>query len=212
MVQVKICGLKDKQAIQCAVDSGADYLGFIFFPPSPRYVVPEECESLAEDITRTVKKVAVVVDAEDDLLSDIIDYLDPDYLQLHGNESLERVQYLKTTFAVPLIKAITVKSAQDLENTKKYEDFVEMFLFDAKAPEGADLPGGNGIAFDWKLLSEIKITKPWMLSGGLNSANVQEAIEQTNAKIVDVSSGVESSKGVKDLQRIEEFIKTVKNI
>jgi phosphoribosylanthranilate isomerase len=208
---VKTCGLSTKESVDFAVNAGADYVGFVFFARSPRNISPEDAASIVEDVPRTVKKVAVLVDPDDDFIEEVIDYLEPDYLQLHGNESVERVQNIKHTFGMPIIKAISVASAEDVKRAAEYHA-ADMFLFDTKAPADATLPGGNGETFDWELLSNVTLDKPWFLAGGLTVQNVADAIKLTGARIVDASSSLESEAGVKDLQLMEQFIKAVKSV
>lgn len=207
MARVKICGLRDADAVRAAIDAGADFLGFVFYPKSPRNISPGDAAKLKALVPAQVKTVAVTVDADDALLDSIIDHLSPDYIQLHGGETPDRARAIRGKYGVGIIKAIAVQSAEDITGAKAYEGCADMLLFDAKP---ATLPGGNGIAFDWALLADAKFSIPWILSGGLTPQNVHNAIAQTGASLVDVSSGVEATPGVKDAALIHAFIKTSK--
>lgn len=193
-VRAKICGLKTVEAIETAQDNGAEFLGFIFCANSPRHLAPIEAGRLGK--AAKAKKVAVVVDADDSLLKAIVDELKPDYIQLHGQESDERAKDIKAKFGIPLIRS------RHPDNPEA-GDLYDYLLIDPGK-------GGQGIAFDWENFSAPD--QSWFLSGGLNPENVREAIKATNAQFVDVSSGVESSKGVKDLQKIKDFLKAINDI
>ena len=206
---VKICGLKTAEAIDLAVELGATHTGFIFFEKSPRNIEPDDAGQLAERIRGKAKIVAVTVDADSDLLDEIISALSPDILQLHGNESPERVLTIKAVYGLPVIKAFSIRDADDLKKIEPYIGIADRFLFDAKPPKGSDLPGGNGVSFDWRLLETLDGSVEYMLSGGLNAENVGEALALTGARAVDISSGVESAPGVKDLKRMREFVAAV---
>lgn len=206
---VKICGLKTAEAIDLAVELGATHTGFIFFEKSPRNIEPDDAGRLAERIRGKAKIVAVTVDADSDLLDEIISALSPDILQLHGNESPERVLTIKAVYGLPVIKAFSIRDADDLKKIDPYIGIADRFLFDAKPPKGSDLPGGNGVSFDWRLLETLDGSVDYMLSGGLNAENVGEALALTGARAVDISSGVESAPGVKDLKRMREFFAAV---
>jgi len=209
---VKICGLSTPESLECALKAGADMVGFVFFPPSPRHLSLTQGAALRAGITTKASAVALVVDGSDDEIAAIIAEVKPDLLQLHGKETPERVQELRARFGRPVIKAIGVSSAPDLEAVKAYENLCDWILLDAKPPTGAVLPGGNGLSFDWGLLANFQCTRPWLLSGGLTPANVRDALAQTHAPAVDVSSGVEISKGVKDLALIRHFIAEAKGV
>lgn len=207
---VKICGISNEPTLHAAVNGGAHYIGFVHFPKSPRHVTLERAAELKALLPVNVSSVLVVVNPDDALLANISKTLAPDYLQLHGDESPERVSGIKKAYpSQKLIKAISVSGPQDLLKAASYEPYVDMLMFDAKAPAGSELPGGNGISFDWKILHGFKSLVPWMLSGGLTPENVAVAIQQSGAKIVDVSSGVESAPGKKDAARIQAFISSV---
>jgi phosphoribosylanthranilate isomerase len=206
-VAVKICGLTAADHVRAAVDAGARYLGFNFFPKSPRYVSPEQVARLTEHVPFGVAKVALVVNASDELLDSIVGAAPFDMLQLHGAESVERVQEVKARYGLPVIKVVGVADAKDLQAIDTYSDVADQLLIDAKAPKNAVLPGGNGLAFDWRLLAGRKYwRKPWMLAGGLTPDNVAEAIRMTGARQVDVASGVESAPGIKDAGLMRAFI------
>ncbi|WLT08694.1 phosphoribosylanthranilate isomerase [Bartonella apihabitans] len=207
---IKICGLKTPEAINAAIDNGAHYIGFIFFAKSPRHLSIEEAEQLRPLVKKPVKLVAVTVDADDDLLSNIVAHVKPDILQLHGHESPERVKQLARTFGLPVIKAFSIREQSDFDQVSAYRGIADMFLFDAKAPKGSQLPGGNGVSFDWSLLKSLDEDRQTVLSGGLNAQNVEEAIRIAAPDILDVSSGVESAPGVKDTKLIEGFFDSVK--
>lgn len=209
-IKVKICGLTSKEAVRDAVDAGADLVGFVFFPPSPRHVSPEKAAQLAAFVPSHVETVAVTVNASDDELQAILEAFKPDYIQLHGQETIARVQEVKQKFGVKLIKAISVRESDDVASGAMYAAHVERLLFDAKAPASSVLPGGNGLRFDWNLLKDRTFSVPWMLSGGLNDENVKEALIQTGAKMVDVSSAVESEPGVKDAKLVKAFIEAAR--
>lgn len=211
-IKVKICGLTTTEAVKATVAAGADYIGFIFFPPSPRNISPEAAGELAKNLPDTVKKVAVVVNADNALLHAIHTELKPDFFQLHGEESIERIEEIKQLFpATKIIKAFKVRCSDDIAESAAYKDAVGMFLFDAKAPKDA-LPGGNGLSFDWHLLQNRKFAREWLLSGGITVDNVAEAVHTSGAQGVDVSSAVEKSPGEKDITLIKAFIETVKSI
>jgi phosphoribosylanthranilate isomerase len=212
--RVKICGLSTAETVTASVDAGADYLGFNFFPRSPRFVTPDRAAELARLVPDTVLNVALTVDADDATLDAIVAALKPDILQLHGHESPERLIGLKSRYGLALMKAIPVSGPEDLEKVALYHDSADLLLFDAKPPKSMKnaLPGGNGLAFDWSLLAGQKPDTPWMLSGGLDPDNVVEAIRVTGAEAVDVSSGVESAPGVKDAALIRKFIQAAKSV
>jgi phosphoribosylanthranilate isomerase len=207
---VKICGLSTPAALDVALDSDADMVGFVFFPPSPRNVSLETARALGARVQGRAKKVALSVDADDALLDAVVVALAPDMLQLHGKETPQRVSALKKRFGLPVMKAIAVEAKGDFEHMKHYASVSDWILFDAKAPAEATRPGGLGRPFDWALLSGAMPGKPVMLSGGLDAGNVEEALRITHVPAVDVSSGVESSPGQKDLKKIREFIRTAR--
>lgn len=206
---IKICGLKTPEAVDRAVARGASHLGFIFFPKSPRNIAPEVAAELAEPVRGRAKIVAVTVDAEDEELDDIVQLLKPDILQMHGHESPERILQVKALYGLPVMKAFSVRESADLDRVDPYLGVADRFLFDAKAPAGSALPGGNGVSFDWGIMASLDESVDYMLSGGLNKDNVGLALASTRARGVDVSSGVESAPGVKDLGMIDGFFDAV---
>jgi len=203
--RVKICGLRDVAALDAAVDAGAAYVGLVFFPKSPRNVSIDEAATIAQAVPVGVAKVALVVDADDVMLDAITDAVPLDILQLHGRETPERVREIRTRYGLPVMKAVGVADESDLEALDRYAQVADQILIDAKPPKDADLPGGNGLSFDWRLIAGRRWPVPWMLAGGLTPENVAEAIALTGATQVDVSSGVESAPGVKDAARIAAF-------
>jgi phosphoribosylanthranilate isomerase len=208
MAVVKICGLSNPSTMQAALDHGADMVGLVFFAKSPRNISLSQAKTLADQARGKAKIVALVVDADDRLLHSIKSELRPDYIQAHGSETSQRISEIHALTNIPVIKAIKVESAADVTSAEAYRDTARLILFDAKAPKDL-LPGGNGLSFDWKLLADVKY--PYMLSGGLTPDNVAEALRITRAPIVDVSSGVESSPGIKDAGLIAKFIKAAKS-
>ncbi|WP_184471755.1 phosphoribosylanthranilate isomerase [Rhizobium esperanzae] len=206
---IKICGLKTPEAIDRALKRGATHIGFIFFEKSPRYIEPDLAGKLAEPARGKAKIVAVVVDPTNDELDEIVSLLKPDILQLHGNESPEHVLTIKALYGLPVMKVFSVRTADDLKRVEAYIGIADRFLFDAKAPKGSELPGGNGISFDWSLLSWLDGSIDYMLSGGLNKDNVADALAKTKARGIDVSSGVETAPGVKSVAMIDEFFDAV---
>lgn len=205
-IRVKICGLRSPQDVEAAAKAKAAYVGFVFFPKSPRNVSLEDAASLALEVPVGLCKVALTVDADDTALDAIMAAVPLDLLQLHGRETPQRVAEIKARYGLPVMKAIGVASAEDLPQIDLYSQVADQLLIDAKPPRGVDLPGGNGLAFDWRLLAGRKYwQRPWMLAGGLTSHNVAEAIRMTGARQVDVSSGVESALGVKDASMIADF-------
>ncbi|MCK8781810.1 phosphoribosylanthranilate isomerase [Rhizobium sp. NTR19] len=207
--EIKICGLKTPDAVERAVARGASHVGFIFFPKSPRNISPEDAAELADRVRGQVKIVAVTVDAGDEELDDIVSLLRPDILQLHGHESPERILHLKALYGLPVMKAFSVREAGDLDRVDPFIGVADRFLFDAKAPAGSELPGGNGVSFDWSLMASLDESVEYMLSGGLNKDNVASALSSTRARGLDISSGVESAPGVKDLGMIDAFFDAV---
>ena len=209
-IRVKICGLKDGAMVATACEAGATYLGFNFFPRSPRYVAAQLAAALALDVPAGVAKVALVVDADDELLDAITSRVPVDMLQLHGHESPARVREVQARYGLPVMKAVGIADRSDLVTLQDYWQVADQILIDAKPPKDAPLPGGNGLTFDWTLLAERRWPCPWMLAGGLTAGNVGEAIRLTKARQVDVSSGVETAPGVKDAALIEAFIAAAK--
>ncbi len=205
-IDVKICGLTTPDAVKAAVEAGADYVGFVFYGASPRCVLPGAAASLAVMVPDEVTRVGLVVDADDTTLESILRKVPLDMLQLHGDESPERVEEVKTNFGLPVIKAVALAEAADLSRARTYERSADMLLFDAMPPREADRPGGNARAFDWNLLGGENWAVPWMLAGGLDAENLEIAVKTSGAPAVDVSSGVESAPGVKDPEKIRVFM------
>jgi phosphoribosylanthranilate isomerase len=203
---VKICGLKTPETLEAALAAGADQVGFVFFPPSPRHLGLEGARVLGQQVRGRAKKVALTVDADDEMLGHIIAALQPDVLQLHGKETPERVAIVRTRFGLPVMKALPVAVRADLAPARAYAQVADRLIFDARAPQDATRPGGLGKPFDWHLLAGLDVPVPFMLSGGLDAANVTQALQITQAHGVDVSSGVEREPGVKDADKIRAFI------
>ncbi|MGI9353797.1 MAG: phosphoribosylanthranilate isomerase [Rhizobiaceae bacterium] len=212
---VKICGLSTVEAIIAARDGGATHLGFIFFEPSPRNVSAQRVSELL-DGHAGAKAVAVSVNADDDFLEEIVSSMQPDMLQLHGGETVERVEELKARFGLPVMKALAIREAADIEKARAYDDAADMLLLDAKPPNGSDLPGGNGASFDWSLIDTLKTQTPILLSGGIDIDNLPAALDRVvdprNSLVgIDLSSGVEYAPGVKDLAKIAALLKACRN-
>lgn len=204
-IGVKICGLNSPEAVVASVDAGADYLGFIVFEKSPRAVTAAEAGTYAKG-KGSASSVAVLVDPDDAMLARVLTGMSPDYIQLHGQESPQRCQDARHYARRGVWKAFGIASAADLQAARRYEGYVDGFVFDAKPPAGAARPGGWGAAYDWSLLHDFESETPWLLSGGLTPENVAEALARSGARGVDVASGVESAPGVKDLDAIPAFI------
>ena len=209
-VLIKICGLKTPDALDVALEAGADMVGFVFFPASPRHVGYEAVRPLAARVRGRAKKVALSVDASDEQLAAIIDALKPDLLQLHGQEAPERVIVVRTRFGLPVMKALPIAEKADLSPIRLYDKLADRLIFDARAPRDATRPGGLGKSFDWRLLENLKVGVPFMLSGGLDADNVAEALRITRAGGVDVSSGVERAPGEKDPDKIRAFVRSAR--
>lgn len=207
---VKICGLKTPEALDVALDAGADQVGFVFFAPSPRNLGYGAARALGERVRGRAGKVALTVDATDDMLSEIIDVVRPDMLQLHGTETPERVVAVRTRFGLPVMKALPIEDRASLSPIRLYAKVADKIIFDARAPREATRPGGLGKPFDWRLLEGIDPGVPFMLSGGLDVGNVADALSITRAPGVDVSSGVERVPGEKDPDKIRAFVRTAR--
>lgn len=207
---VKICGLSTSETLDVALQAGADMVGFVFFPASPRHVSLETARELGRQAKGRALKVALTVDADDATLANIVETLRPDLLQLHGGESVARLRDIKQTFGLPVMKAIPIESSADLAALPGYAAIADRILFDARAPKGATRPGGLGAVFDWHLLEKLDLKPPFMVSGGLNAENVAEAVRVTRAGGVDVSSSVERAPGVKDPELIQAFIRAAR--
>lgn len=210
MISVKICGIKSAEHIADAVKAGVRYIGFVFFEKSPRFVTNEQARDLAIDVPSGIMKVGLFVDPSDYFLDEVLSIVPLDMIQLHGEETPKRVAEIRNRFGLPIMKVFGVSDASDLSAIHEY-GAADQFLFDTKPPKDADLPGGNGITFDWTILKNADIPRPWMLAGGLNAENIAEAIKRSGALQVDVSSGVESAKGIKDKKLIEEFMIAARN-
>ena len=204
-VSIKFCGLSRVEDVVAAADAGARYVGFVFFPKSPRNVTPDEARLLAVEVPVGVAKVALVVDADDAFLDEITSKVALDILQLHGKESPERVAQIKARYGLPVMKAVGIADAEDLPQLDVYAQVADQILVDAKPPKTGALPGGNGLAFDWRLIANRRWPVPWILAGGLTPENVALAVQMTGARQVDLSSGVESSVGVKDAGLMRAF-------
>lgn len=212
-IDVKICGLNEPVGLAAAIEGGARWVGFVFFPRSPRNVSVELAADLVRQVPTAVRTVALLVDPDDRALECVLASVPADLIQLHGRETPERVASIRSRFSVPVMKAIRIGTAADLDAAAAYETVADRLLFDAKPPEtpGA-LPGGNGVAFDWTLLAGRSWSKPWMLSGGLTSGTVAEAVRKTGTAAVDVSSGVEDRPGHKDPALIKAFLNAARGL
>lgn len=208
-VKAKICGISTPDAMQAALAGGARWVGLVFFPKSPRNVSIATAAELSRMVGTGTRVVGLFVDPTDALLDEVTGQVPLDLIQLHGSETPDRVAAIKARFNLPVMKAVKVAEAADLDAAKIYEPVADLLLFDAKPPKGAVLPGGNGVSFDWSLLTGRTWAKPWMLSGGLDPDNVTDAIRATGATSVDVSSGVEDAPGVKSPARIRAFLDAV---
>lgn len=215
-ITAKICGLKTAADVETAVLAGARFIGFNHIGKSPRYIEPEAARELASLLPEGVKSVSLFLDPSDEEVASARDWVD--FIQLHGHETPERVKEIAVLTGKPIIKAIGLADRQDLEQVPAHEEHADILLFDAKPPTSGDLPGGpvlpggNGLTFDWRLLAELDIDTPWMLSGGLDAGNVKEAISLTGARMVDVASGVEETRGVKSPEKIRAFLEAVKEM
>ncbi|MBM3527444.1 MAG: phosphoribosylanthranilate isomerase [Alphaproteobacteria bacterium] len=210
LLLVKICGLKTPDALDAAIEAGADMVGFVFFRPSPRNVVLGAGRVLAGRVKGRAQKVALSVDANNAELDLVVETIKPDVLQLHGKETPERIQAVKHRYRLPVIKALPIETRGDLSPIRIYAQVVDRLLFDARAPRDATRPGGLGKPFDWRLLEGIDPGVPFFLSGGLDASNVAEALRITRAPAVDVSSGVERAPGVKDPEKIHAFVRAAR--
>jgi phosphoribosylanthranilate isomerase len=212
-VAAKICGISGEEAVAAAAAGGAAYVGFVFYPPSPRAVNAERAAQLCAALPGGVQRVGLFVDADDRAIAAVLDRASLDLLQFHGHETPERVAEAKARFRVPVMKVVAVAGPEDVAAASRYEDVADMLLFDAKPPRRADaLPGGNGLAFDWQLIAGREWKLPWMLSGGLNAALLPEAVRISGASAVDVSSGVERRPGDKDPAKIREFLAVARSL
>jgi phosphoribosylanthranilate isomerase len=203
----KICGLSSADAVAASVEGGAAYLGFVFYPPSPRAVTPAQALRLCDAVPHEIARVGLFVDADDAAIAAVLDLVRLDILQFHGTESPQRVAAARARFGRRVMKAVAIAGPQDVRGAARYEDVADLLLFDAKPPRRPDaLPGGNGLVFDWRLIAGHSWRLPWMLSGGLTAELLPEAVGISGAACVDVSSGVESRPGQKDAARIRAFL------
>ncbi len=209
---VKICGLSTRETLDVALQAGADMVGFVFFPASPRHLGLETARELGRQAKGRASKVALTVDADDATLANIVEALQPDILQLHGKETVARLRDIKQKFGLPVMKAMAVETVADLATLPGYAAVADRILFDARAPKDATRPGGLGAVFDWHVLENLDLKLPFMVSGGLNAGNVAEAVRVTRAGGVDVSSGVERAPGIKDPEMIGAFIRVARAI
>ena len=209
---VKICGLSTGETLDVALQAGADMVGFVFFPASPRHLGLETARDLGRQARGRAIKVALTVDADDATLANIVEALQPDILQLHGRETVARLRDIKQTFGLQVMKAIAIETPADLASLPGYAAVADRVLFDARAPRGATRPGGLGAVFDWHVLENLDLKLPFMVSGGLNAENIAEAVRVTRAGGVDVSSGVERAPGVKDPEMIRAFIRAARAV
>ncbi|MEA2987252.1 MAG: phosphoribosylanthranilate isomerase [Alphaproteobacteria bacterium] len=207
---VKICGLMSPEALDVALDAGADQVGFVFFAPSPRNLAYGAARALGERVKGRADKVALTVDATDEMLGEIVEALRPDMLQLHGHEAPERVVAVRKKFGLPVMKALPIEDRASLSPIRLYANVADKIIFDARAPRDATRPGGLGTPFDWRLLEDVDPGIPFMLSGGLDASNVADALSITRAPGVDVSSGVERSPGEKDPEKIRAFVRAAR--
>jgi phosphoribosylanthranilate isomerase len=206
-IAAKICGLNSEAAVAAAVEGGADYLGFVFYPPSPRAVSPARTAELCAAVPAGIRRVGLFVNADDAALAAAFETAPIDLLQFHGAETPDRIAEVKLRFRRPVMKAVAIAAPEDVLAAGQYEDCADMLLFDAKPPRRPDaLPGGNGLAFDWRLIAGREWRLPWMLSGGLTAAILPDAVRISGTQAVDVSSGVERQPGEKDPQKIREFL------
>lgn len=209
-IEIKICGLSTEESVAAVINNGADYMGLIFFEKSPRNVSVSKAKQLSAFAGSKLKKIAVTVNASNEFLDQIVEAMQPDFIQLHGSETVERCLEVKKRYGIKIVKAFAITDKADLEKTNAYAQVADKFLFDAKAPKNSNLPGGNGVSFDWKLLSKFISAKPYMLSGGINEDKVINALEISGANAVDLSSGVESAPGIKDIEKIKNLIKVIR--
>ncbi len=208
---IKICGITTPDALDTCVSHGAHFIGFVFHQASPRNIDIQQASLLASRLPASVRSVAVIVDPEDDFLDALTTQYRPNFIQLHGNESPTYIQYLRSKYGIPIIKALRIASTDDLKPAKDFANIAEMLLLDAKVSD-PNIMGGSGHTFDWSFLKGFTPALPWFLSGGLNQDNIADAIRQTNAQYLDISSGVESSKGVKDNTKITTLLERINSL
>ena len=208
-IRVKICGITNKQDMDAIIKYDAHYAGLMFFEKSPRFVETELARQLSLHAGNKIKKVAVAVNPDTRFLDEIVENVPLDFIQLHGEETPERVKEIKLKYQLPVIKAIGISEAKDLKLVSIFSEVSDQLLIDAKPPKSSILPGGNGLSFDWNLIKNIEFDCPWLLAGGLNSNNAANAIDLTGATQLDLSSGVERSPGVKDHNKISSFMSSI---
>ena len=206
-VEIKICGINSFESAKASI--GAEYIGFVFYPKSPRFLNAFDAKEIASYLNPNQKKVGLFVNADINVIKHISDFVNLDMIQLHGDETINDIKIIKNMIKKPIIKALPVSTYKDIKNSKKIEEVCDMLLFDAKTSEG--ISGGTGLSFDWNLLKNVKLKKKWMLAGGLNINNVENALSITNAPVIDVSSGVEIEKGIKCEKKIKNLINYLKN-
>ncbi len=204
MIKTKLCGFTTQETVDLAVDLKVNFIGFVIYPKSPRHISPKKAGEIARNIPRSIKTVAVIVDAQDKKIREIIKYLDPDFLQIHSSKK-SRILEIKNQFQIPIIKAFPISEEKDLEVVKDYENIADMFLFDGKS-------SGSGESFDWKILQNFRTRTKWFLSGGLNIGNIDLALKGTGALMVDLSSGIEESRGIKSPKLIKDFMVKIDSI
>ncbi len=204
MIKTKLCGFTNQETVDLAIELKVNFIGFVFYPKSARNISPKKVRELAKNIPHSIKKVAVIVDAQDKKIREIIKCLEPDFLQIHSSKK-NRILEIRNQFQIPIIKAFPISEAKDLEAVEDYENIVDMFLFDGKT-------SGSGESFDWKILENFRTRKKWFLSGGLNIANIDQALKITGARMVDLSSGIEEIKGVKSPKLIKDFVARIASI
>ncbi len=208
----KICGISTIESAELLEELGTAYIGFVFFEKSPRNVTPKQAADICENLSRSLIKIAVMVNPDDSFIDNLLKDFTPDYFQLHGSESVQRVDDIALKYGVPIIKAISVSQTTDVKKAFSYRDVANIILFDAKPPKNSELPGGNGVSFDWKMLRAYSFDMPVFISGGIDINNVSQAVQESGVKMIDVSSGVESSAGVKDLIKIRQLLSKVAGI
>jgi phosphoribosylanthranilate isomerase len=206
-VDVKICGLSTAEAVTAAVEAGARYVGFVFFPPSPRSLTPIRAAAVLASAPTGPVRVGLFVDADDALLAEVLASVPLDMVQLHGAEPPARVAEVKARFGLPVIKAVAIAGADDLARARAYDDVADLLLFDARPPKGATRPGGNAQPFDWSLVRGRERRRPWLLAGGIDAENIAAAVRASGAPAIDVSSGVEDRPGVKNPAKIRALLR-----
>lgn len=211
-IKVKICGISTKDTLEAVIKGGADFVGFVFFEKSPRYVSIKQAVELCKLVPEHISRVGLFVNPTDEFLEETLSAVSLDILQLHGNETVSRVKEIKQKTGLPIIKAVGISSLNDLNSALDYKNAADWLLFDAKPPKNSKNPGGNAVSFDWKLLKNNSITSDWILAGGLDVNNLEQAVYESKASIVDISSGVEDSSGVKSTEKIIIFLKKAKQL